>query len=87
MKEMIAARLQGERGGAGDPLLDERLCRGKELPWPLVETGPRGQLNWARILRETFHDGAKLCDCRNRASGALDAPAILQIGNNFVHFS
>ena len=54
MKELIAAHLQGERGGDDDPLQDERLRRGKELPRTLVESGPRGQLNWARILREAF---------------------------------
>jgi hypothetical protein len=54
MKELIAVHLQGERGGADDPLPDDRLRRGKELPRTLVETGPHGQLNWARVLREAF---------------------------------
>jgi predicted metal-dependent peptidase len=54
MKEMIAAHLQGEHGGADDPLQDDKLRRGKELSRTLVDTGPRGQLNWARVLREAF---------------------------------
>jgi predicted metal-dependent peptidase len=54
MKEMIAAHLQGERGGADDPFQDDRLRRGKEMSRTLVEAGPYGQLNWARILREAF---------------------------------
>ncbi len=54
MKEMIAAHLQGERGGEDDPLMEDKLRRGKELPRTLVDPGLCGQLNWARVLREAF---------------------------------
>jgi predicted metal-dependent peptidase len=55
MKEAIAAHLAGERGGADDPLQDDKtLRRGKELTRVLVYSGPRGELNWARVLREAF---------------------------------
>ena len=55
MKEAIAAHLAGERGGADDPLQDDKvLRRGKELSRVLLDSGPRGELNWARVLREAF---------------------------------
>ena len=55
MKEAIAAHLAGERGGADDPLQDDKvLRRGKELSRALLNSGPRGELNWARVLREAF---------------------------------
>lgn len=55
MKEAIAAHLAGEHGGADDPLqYDNVLRRGKELSRVLLDSGPRGELNWVRILREAF---------------------------------
>jgi predicted metal-dependent peptidase len=55
MKEAIATHLAGERGGADDPLQDDKvLRRGKELSRSLIDSGPRGQLNWTRVLREAF---------------------------------
>jgi len=55
MKEAIAAHLAGEHGGADDPFLDDTvLRRGKELSRVLLDSGPRGELNWPRVLREAF---------------------------------
>ncbi len=55
MKEAIAFHLAGERGGADDPLQDDNvLRRGKELSRALINSGARGQVNWARVLREAF---------------------------------
>lgn len=55
MKEAIALHLAGERGGADDPLQDETvLRRGKELSRNLIRSSPRGDLNWAEVLRQAF---------------------------------
>jgi hypothetical protein len=55
MKEAIAAHLQGERGGADDPLKRAgQMRRGKELQRVILDAGPRGELNWARVLRQAF---------------------------------
>jgi hypothetical protein len=55
MKEAIALHLGGEHGGADDPLQDETvLRRGKELTRNLIHSSPRGDLNWAEVLRQAF---------------------------------
>ncbi len=55
MKEAIAAHLRGQHGGDDDPLHDPRQPRrGKELQRIVLESGVRGELNWARVLREAF---------------------------------
>jgi hypothetical protein len=54
MKESIALHLAGEHGGADDLQDETVLRRGKELSRNVIVSSPRGDLNWAEVLRQAF---------------------------------